>query len=462
MNKQNYIVILIVFLSGVCIWPYAQAQDDVLYRNVIIENELDELLLNAKKRDQEVRTESAARELAPQEKVFSPAQMTRHLIPVDKGDKKLTLDFTEANLSDVLAVIAEAVGINVSMDPALKEKKVDFHLKETPVEEALRLLYNSYGLDSMLIGSSLYVSFKDKIKQGALETRLIKLTNLNVNEAKALIKDSIGIVNTSDEINSLLITGSAEEISKIEELLKKADQPQSLVVLEAKIIEVDKDAVRTIGVDWPDSLGFSVQEVNRPTDLGTTATKQLNKAVKIGSLARTPLLFDMAIQTLENQNKARILSNPRITTLNNKESTIFVGDRVPYTITTVTGGVASTEVRFAEPGIRLKITPSIIEDNFVVIKIQPEVSYIYGWRGPSEQYPWIKTREATAYVRIKTGETFILGGLLVQESKNNEFKVPFLGNIPFLGSLFKYNTHTVNDSELIISVTPTIIVPSAK
>ena len=100
---------------------------------------------------------------------------------------------------------------------------------------------------------------------------------------------------------------------------------------------------------------------------------------------------------------------------------------------------------------------SIIEDDFVVIKIEPEVSFIFGFRGPNDQYPWIKTRKATTYVRVKNNQPFVLGGLLNQEDKKNYYKVPVVGDIPLLGNLFNYEKHTVIDSELIITVTPTIV-----
>jgi general secretion pathway protein D len=165
----------------------------------------------------------------------------------------------------------------------------------------------------------------------------------------------------------------------------------------------------------------------------------------------------MLIKILENQNKAKVLSNPRVTTLNNKEAEIFVGDRVPYTVTSITGGVATSDVRFEEPGIRLTITPSIIEKDFVVIKVEPEVSYIFSFRGPNDQYPWVKKRHATAYVRVKNNQPFVLGGLLNEEDKSNLFKVPLLGNIPLIGNLFTYRKQTILDTELIITITPKIV-----
>jgi len=93
----------------------------------------------------------------------------------------------------------------------------------------------------------------------------------------------------------------------------------------------------------------------------------------------------------------------------------------------------------------------------VVIKVQPEVSFIFAFRGPNNEFPQIKTREATAYVRIKNNEPFILGGLLSQEDKKSLYKVPLLGNIPWLGNLFSYQSTTSSDVELIICVTPTIV-----
>jgi type II secretory pathway component GspD/PulD (secretin) len=152
-----------------------------------------------------------------------------------------------------------------------------------------------------------------------------------------------------------------------------------------------------------------------------------------------------------------LLANPRISTLNGKDAEIFVGDQVPYTVTTVTGGVATTEVRFVEPGIRLKITPSIVEDDFVVMQVEPEVSFIFAFRGENSDVPQVKTREARANVRIKNNETVVIGGLIDQEDKENLSKMPFVGDLPLIGNIFSYQKRTILDTELIITVTPTVV-----
>ena len=430
-------------------------EEDLLKEGDKIEKEIDKLL-------EEIKTLPKPKPVSQEipsafvTQVITPVEIAQTLIPASKRNKKITLNFDKAKLEDVLRTIGEAVGINILLDPALKGKKVDLHLKNIPIEEALSLLYNAYDLGSYRVGNSLYVSSKEKIKRQTLVTKMIKLKNLSAKEAEGLIKDLVETINVSEETNTLVIVGNPEDISKVEKILKKADIPQPQVILEAKVIEINRDALKELGIDWSDALTFNFQESRRPTSLDSEETS-LGGPFRVYRLARTALQFETIIKMLENENKAKVLSSPHVSTLNNKEAEIFVGDKVPYTVTLVSGGTTTTEVRFIDAGIRLKITPSIIEKDFVVIKVEPEVSYIYAWRGPQDQYPWVKTRQATAYVRVKNGQPFVLGGLLNKEDKKNLYKVPLFSDIPWLGNLFRYEKHTVYDSELIITVTPTIV-----
>lgn len=381
------------------------------------------------------------------------------LVPKEAKEPQspIDLEFNQANLEDVLRIIAEAGGMNIVLDPMLMGKKIDLHLKKISIDEALEVLYNAYGLGSSNIGNNiLFISTQEKVKRGTTRTKIVELENINVEDAKALIGNLVNAVNLSKETNTLVIIGASDDINKAEKILKEVDIPQLQVVLEAKVVEINDDFLKELGVDWPDSITTSIQETKRPATLGTTATS-LDTPFQIYKLARNAVQFDMVLKMLEQKNKAKVLSSPRITTLNNKEAQIFIGDKIPYTITTVTGGAASTEVRFVEPGIRLKITPSIIEKDFVVIKIEPEVSYIYSWRGTGDQYPWVKAREATAYVRVKNNQPFVLGGLLSQEDKKNLYRIPLLGGIPILGNLFTYEKKIDYNTDLIITVIPTIL-----
>lgn len=372
-------------------------------------------------------------------------------------DKRITLDFEAMKLDEVLRVVAEQAEINIVVDPSAKDKEVALHLKDVAVAEAIELILQTYELSYAINGNSIFVASKGRIASMAAIHKVIRLKNINADDAKNLVKDLAESVASDRTINALVVVGTISQIKDVEKIITEIDKPRPQVLLITQIIEVDKDALSQIGVDWSDKLSVSFQESNfDPTAIGTRITDPVN-ALNIYRFTRSPMQLDAAINMLVQDNKAKILSNPKIATVNGEEASIFIGDRIPYEITTVTGGVANTEVRFTEAGIRLNITPSIIADDYVVVNVKPEVSFIYSWRGEGDQYPWVRTREAFASVKVKDSEPFILGGLLSEEQKKNIYKVPFLGDIPFLKWAFRYEKTTTDNKEVIITVIPQII-----
>lgn len=383
-------------------------------------------------------------------------QIIEGLIKPELKNKKVDLDFNATTLSDLFMTLGISGEMNIMLDPAMKDLTIDVHLKQVTLKEAFILVASAHNLGFQRIENSVFVTNKDKLKEQTVSSKVIKLRNIKADEAKRMVSDLIKTVNVGDQINSLIVIGQPSEIAKVENVIKVIDRAQPQVLLEAKIVEVNRDALKDMGIDWSDGITVDYQESGRPLDL-PNITDPGKSIFKVGAFERSPIAFTSLINMLESHNKAKVLSSPRVSTMNDKEAEIFVGDRIPYTITTTASGVSTTEVRFEEPGIRLKITPSIIDEDFVVIKVEPEVSYIFSFRGPDNQYPWIKKRTTTAYVRVRNNKPFILGGILNQEDKKNLYKVPMLGNIPMLGNLFSYEKTTVQDTELIISVTPTIV-----
>lgn len=406
-----------------------------------------------------VPTTSKAMAGAPAAQGFdsqTDAQIIDGLVKPELQKTKLDLNFNEVSLGDIFMTLGKSGNINVMTDPSIKDLNVDINLKQVTLKEAFILLAVSNNLGFKRIEGTLFVTTKDKIREQAVAYKVIPLHNVKALEVKNMVADLIRVVNVSEQINSLIVIGQPEEIAKVEGVVKAVDHAQPQVILEANIIEVNKDALKDLGIDWSDQISMTYQESGRPVDIPNVATSS-ESLLNIGAFERNPLSFTTVIKMLENENKAKVLSNPRITTMNEKEAEIFVGDRIPYTINTVSGGGTTTEVRFEEPGIRLRMTPMIINDDFVVVKVEPEVSFIFSFIGPDSQFPWVKKRQATAYVRIRNKQPFVLGGLLTQEEKKNLFKVPLLGNVPWLGNLFSYEKHTVTDTELIITITPTVV-----
>ena len=390
------------------------------------------------------------------QKVMTDREIVRSLLNDDVRNKKIDLDFEEIKLGDIFMTLGKASGINIVLDPAFKALTTDIHLKQVSIEEAIILMANSFNLGLKIVEDSLFVTAKDKLKEENLVSKVIKLRNIKAKDAKVMIENLAENVSVGEDINTLIVRADPDQMVKIDRLIEIIDLPQPQVILEAKIIEINKDALRDLGVDWSDQIVLSYQEGQRDTKIPSNANP-VSSLYHVGRFERTPLQFSTIIKILEQQNKAKLLATPRISTINEKEAEIFVGDRVPYTVTTISGGVATTDVRFVEPGIRLRITPSIIEDNFVVIKVEPEVSFIFAFRGEHNDIPQVRTREATAYLRVRNQDTVVLGGILSQEDKQNLAKVPFLGDVPIIGNIFTYEKRTVTDTELIITITPTII-----
>jgi len=170
------------------------------------------------------------------------------------------------------------------------------------------------------------------------------------------------------------------------------------------------------------------------------------------------------VQALKTVGDANILSSPRITVLNNEEAKILVGSSEPYATNTVTQGTSTTttatSLTFIDIGVQLFVTPTINRDGFIGMKIRPEISsstsnYTYGT--PATTVPIVTTTQAETTVSIKDGTTIIIGGLIKDERSDNVSKVPFLGDIPFLGAAFKNTEQEISKKEIVIFLTPHIV-----
>ncbi|MDD3375694.1 MAG: secretin N-terminal domain-containing protein [Candidatus Omnitrophica bacterium] len=384
---------------------------------------------------------------------------SKRLAKLEKAGERMTIDFKESELDKVFRLFSEWAGINIILDPKLKDVMVTVHLKDVTLTEAMDIVLNSYGLKQAEVGDSIFVASSDRINSMDSVTKVIQLKNIKAKNVEKLLKDIVKSLASDEESNAIVITGTPYEIEEASRIVAKVDRPQKQVLLTTQILEVNYSSDKEIGVDWNDSTSISFQETKNLGQIadGATITSQ-PPPLHIYRMGRTALKFDLTIKHLLSTGKAKLLANPKITAVNGKEAHIFIGDSIPYEVTTISGGATSTEVRFTEAGVKLALTPSIIEDDYVVVTVAPEVSFIAGWRGTDDQYPWVRTRRAEASMRVKDGETFILGGLISEDDKVNNYKFPFLGDIPILGNLFKYEKTEKDKKEIIITVTPQIIV----
>ncbi|MFC1593919.1 secretin N-terminal domain-containing protein, partial [Candidatus Omnitrophota bacterium] len=299
-----------------------------------------------------------------------------------------------------------------------------------------------------------------------------KIFELNYSEAEEFEKQiaealtpNLGTVKIDTRTNKVVIKDTPEKIKEVEAIMFAFDERHKEVLIDAKIIKVILSDQFKMGVDWQ----YLFSQYHGLTFQGNYDI--LGAAEKFGKISVGTLEDDDYTAFLEILNTAgetNTLSSPRITALNNEEAKILVGSTEPYvtttTTTTATGPSTTAEtVEFIEVGVKLYVTPTINQDGFVTMKIKPEVSAVssYVTTSQNNQIPIVETSEAETSVMVKDGATIVIGGLIKDEKIKTVKKVPLLGDIPFLGSMFRNTDELIRKTELVIFLTPHIITGEA-
>ncbi len=313
----------------------------------------------------------------------------------------------------------------------------------------------------------------DQIDQ-PIESRILQLKYAKAEDIKTKVVEmttkDVGTVEIDARTNKISVTDIPSRLDEIEKVVKAFDEEPRQVLIEAKIVQVTLTDEYKLGVDWQGIFTKIQKDYSFRSNFKIAAagafpsdTFQNGGEVMIGNFGRDD--YAMLIQALKTVGDTNLLSSPRITALNNQEAKILVGESRPYATNTViqpASGATTTAstLSFLDIGIKLYVTPSVSEDNFITMKIKPEVSssssnYTYG--DPATTVPIISTTQAETSVRIKDGSTIIIAGLIKDERSGDVSKVPVAGDIPILGNLFKKTDKTVAKQELVIFITPRVI-----
>jgi len=236
--------------------------------------------------------------------------------------------------------------------------------------------------------------------------------------------------------------------------VRSIDHPHTQVLLETRLIEVTLDNTDKYGIDWgnlsPVATSLAFPQV--------TATSGYLLKNGVRGPINMNLLLDMLIQS----GDARVLMNSKLTTTNNREASLLIGQKIPYVIQSYnTAASASTganlQVQKEEVGVKIKMLPHVNEDSEITLALEPEVSSITGFKGPNQDLPLVKVRTTHTTVRVADGQTVFLAGLLSEEETEQLSKLPVLGQIPLIGALFTHRLKLKTKTNLIIEVKPRII-----
>jgi len=406
----------------------------------------------------------------------------------------ISLDFQDVPVRQVLQIIAQVNGFNLVTTDTVTGN-VTISLSGVPWDQALDMILKIKGLDKRLEGNILLIAPTEELtaretqqlqsKQQVAELAPLVSTNVQINYAKAqdlavILKgteNSIltprGSVAVDERTNTLLLRDTQTSIDEAKALVNALDIPIKQVLIESRMVTVRDNASESLGVQWglsdtmtngaisgsltgADSIASGV--VPSITDRLNVALPVSNPAGRIGiQIARLldGTIIDLELSALESENKGEVIASPRITVANQHEAYIEQGTEIPYVQATSSG---ATSVEFKKAVLSLKVTPHITPDNRIIM----DLVVTQDTRGDTVSTSTgdavaIDTQEISTQVLVENGETIVLGGIFQQSSSNDVRKVPLLGDLPFVGYLFKNSSEVLEKRELLIFVTPKIL-----
>ncbi|MGA1843845.1 MAG: type IV pilus secretin PilQ [bacterium] len=424
--------------------------------------------------------------------------------------KPISLDFQNADIRSVLRIIADVSGHNLVIDPEVKGK-VDITLvKPVPWDQALDVILKTNKLSMKMEGNIIRVGLPQtftaekeaelsaiqaarKAKEEAnkvipLSTKIVSINYASaevlMSKLQPMLSKSEGLaeppsIMVDERTNTLIIKDLPEVIDEIQGVIATLDRPTPQVMIEARIVETNKNFAKDLGIQWGGTYSkqTSYRFANSIEVRGTTGTDtglgglgptgrsdQYMVNLPISSAAFGAIginlghvngatALDMQLKAMETSGKGRIVSNPRIATLDNEQATIKSGHSIPYQ-TTDSEGNPSTQ--FVDAAINLTVTPQITPDDNITMQIQADKSEP-DWSRTVAGAPSIITRTATTKLIVSDGDTAVIGGLAQANEQSNQRKVPLFGDLPLIGVLFRTEDKTDGFDELLIFITPRII-----
>jgi hypothetical protein len=386
----------------------------------------------------------------------------------------VSLDADDAFLPKVLAALAERSGYNVVAGPEVNnQQRISIHLKNSPVEEAINLVVRAAGLSYEIVGHSFLVSGRENLKQEVgLSPYLVELDYARAAEVKGLLKDLSGNIQVDTARNALLISTSPKTIAEVRRIVQTVDRPSKQIMLQTRVIEVSLEHVEKLGIDWEKLSSLTTIIAEDPfdpllgshavteTEIGKNALGELPEKMpyqkidgmkNVGHFGRQLAAFNITVDWLLRNNIAKVLNSTKLTTMNNREATIFVGEVIPFLVQSQ----QTAQVEREEIGIKVHITPQINNDGFITANVRPEVSTIFELI--DGRIPRKKIRTASTTVLVRDQQKIFIAGLMSDESSNRENKVPFFGNLLGVGKWFSHQDKIDKKTDLVIEITPYIL-----
>ena len=427
-------------------------------------------------------------------------QLTLEIKPVSEEEKnlerqkkfpytgdKLTLNFQDIDIRAVLQIIAETTNLNLVTSDSVSGN-VTLRLEQVPWDQALQLVMDSKGLASRKTGNVLLVAPAEELAErerqelkanldtrelAELEAEFIQIQYAKASEIAAILngvdENQGGLLSkrgralVDERTNTILVQDVPSSLLEIKSVVKELDIPIQQVLIEARIVSARSNIGSELGVRWGGGSSSAIDtgvkaigESSLTVDLGVRSGGSFNFNPGTGSFALgyadSSILVDMELAALASEGKGEIISQPKVITANKRKAVIKSGKQIPYREESSSGG---TKIAFKDAVLSLEVTPQITPDEHIImdLKITQDALGNQEFDGA----PAIDTNAIETQVLVNDGDTIVLGGIYTSESITQNFKVPFLGDLPLLGNLFKRSEKSQEKVELLIFITPRLI-----
>ncbi|MBO4829407.1 MAG: type II and III secretion system protein [Fibrobacter sp.] len=376
-------------------------------------------------------------------------------VSVERAGDLYSVDLQSASLKAVLKAIAEEAELNLAIYGDLNES-VQMSFKDVSLPELLASLFRGSAFTFRLDSSSLLVS--EEGAKALADVRVFPLKHVTPEKAMAQLskfaKGSELKVSEYREQNALVLGGSPHAMERAVELLKMIDVPQMQVTLACVIVEFRKGRGFAIGLRSGATRNVGERDI-QARGFFDFLGKDISKSGAFGKIGILPDRFELELSSMEENNEAKVLARPRVTTLNGGKAELNVTNTVYYLVSQVSAdGFPITDYRSFNDGISLELTPTLTQDGLITLSVSPEIKT--AGRSTGDGPRDISSRNMKTTVVLRDGETLCLGGLIRKNKTEVRSAVPFLGSIPLLGRLFSYTSEEEDESELAIFITPTV------
>ncbi|WP_313327517.1 type IV pilus secretin PilQ [Stutzerimonas balearica] len=409
--------------------------------------------------------------------------------------EKLSLNFQDIDVRSVLQLIADFTDLNLVASDTV-QGNITLRLQNVPWDQALDLVLKTKGLDKRQVGNVLLVAPADEIaarerqelesQRQIAELAPLRRELIQVNYAKAAdiarlfqsvtengsgATEERGSIAVDDRTNSIIAYQTQERLDELRRIVMQLDIPVRQVMIEARIVEANVDYDKSLGVRWGgtqifangrgavygnddlgDEGGDSGEDSNGNfpfVDLGVA-----NRTAGIGiGYVTDNLILDLELSAMEKTGNGEVVSQPKVVTSDKETAKILKGSEIPYQEASSSG---ATSTSFKEAALSLEVTPQITPDNRIIMEVKVTKD-APDFQNVLNGVPPINKNEVNAKVLVNDGETIVIGGVFSNTQSKSVDKVPFLGDLPYLGRLFRRDTVTNEKSELLIFLTPRIM-----